>query len=108
MQELICINDSYTEDFLKVFNKYNIKFPKKNEIVTLLRIEKLPRINKIGFIVQPYENQFIKGINFGIESEKEVSFDYKRFTKLDSSEFTEKEIKELIKEFKNIDKLIEK
>ena len=108
MQELICINDSYTEDFLKVFNKYNIKFPKKNEIVTLLRIEKLPRINKIGFIVRPYENQFIKGINFGIESEKEVSFDYKRFTKLDSSEFTEEEIKELIKEFKNVDKLIEK
>lgn len=96
--ELICINDSYEPKQLEVFALNNIKFPKEGELVELLRVVKYPRKGTIGLIVSPYQNQFIKGINMGVEGEMELSFSYKRFAKLNSEIITEEEIREIKKE----------
>lgn len=92
--ELICISDTYSEDFLKVFAKYDIKFPKEGEIVTMVGYEKLPRVNKTGLYVEPYTKQYISGEIFGIKGEKEVSFDSKRFTTLLGEPLTMEMLKE--------------
>lgn len=102
--ELICINDKYPEEFLKVFLKHEIRYPKENEIVTLVGWEKLPRVNKTGFYVEPYTKQFIPGEIMGITGEKEVSFDSKRFTTLLGEEVTEEQLQEI----KNEEKLVVK
>ena len=94
--ELLCINSSYSEDFLKIFTRYNIRFPKENEIVTLDRWEKLSRIGKTELFVIPYTMQYINGSIYGIEGEKEVSFNSERFTTL----LGEKLSNELLNEFK--------
>ena len=89
--DLICINDSYTEDQLRVFNKHGIKTPKKDEIVQLVRIDKLLLRGKIGLIVSPYDNQWIIDKGF----EKEVSFDKSRFVTLNQEVISEEMIQEL-------------
>lgn len=94
--ELICINSTYSEDYLKIFAKYNIKFPAIDDIVQLVGYEKLPRIGKTGLFVSPYNNQFIPGNIFGVEGMKEVSFDSKRFVTLNGDEVTT----EMLKQFK--------
>lgn len=99
--EIICINSSYPEDYLKIFAKHNIKFPQENEIVELERWEKLPRINKVGFFVKPYTQQFIEGKIMGVKGSKELSFDSKRFTTLLGEELT----MEILEEFKKQEKL---
>lgn len=98
MSELICIDDSYTAEQLAVFALNNIRFPKESEIVELLRVVKYPRKGTIGLIVAPYQGQFIKGVNMGVEGAVELSFDYKRFAKLNGEQFTEEEILEIKKE----------
>lgn len=98
MSDLICIDDSYTAEQLAVFALNNIRFPKESEIVELLRVVKYPRKGTIGVIVAPYQNQFIKGVNMGIEGSMELSFSYKRFAKLNSETITEEEILEIKKE----------
>lgn len=98
MSDLICIDDSYTAEQLAVFALNDIKFPKESEIVELLRVVKYPRKGTIGLIVSPYNNQFIKGVNMGVEGEVELSFSYKRFAKLNSETITEEEILEIKKE----------
>ena len=94
--ELITINDSYTEQCLKVFAKWGITYPKEGDIVELVRVDKLLRVNKIGLIVKPHDGQYIKDIAHGLEIEKEVSFDKSRFTTLLGESITE----EMLKEFK--------
>ena len=89
--DLICINDSYTEDQLRVFNKHGIKTPRKDEIVQLVRIDKLLLRGKIGLIVSPYDNQWIIDKGF----EKEVSFNKSRFVTLNQEVITEEMIQEL-------------
>ena len=89
--DLICINDSYTEDQLRVFNKHGIKTPKLHEIVQLVRIDKLLLRGKIGLIVTPYNNQWIIDKGF----EKEVSFDKSRFVTLNQEVISEEMIQEL-------------
>ena len=89
--DLICINDSYTEDQLRVFNKHRIRTPKLHEIVQLVRIDKLLLRGKIGLIVSPYDNQWIIDKGF----EKEVSFNKSRFVTLNQEVITEEMIQEL-------------
>ena len=89
--DLICINDSYTEDQLRVFNKHRIRTPKLHEIVQLVRIDKLLLRGKIGLIVSPYDNQWIIDKGF----EKEVSFDKSRFVTLNQEVISEEMIQEL-------------
>lgn len=98
--ELITINSTYPEEYLKVFAKHNIKFPVLDEIVKLERWEKLPRINKVGFFVKPYTQQFIEGEIMGVKGSKELSFDSKRFTTLLGEELT----MEMLEEFKKQEK----
>lgn len=98
MSELICIDDSYTAEQLAVFALNNIKFPKEGELVELLKVVKYPRKGTIGLIIAPYQGQFIKGINMGVEGSVELSFNYKRFAKLNGEQFTEEEILEIKKE----------
>lgn len=98
MSDLICIDDSYTAEQLAVFALNDIKFPKERELVELLRVVKYPRKGTTGLIVSPYNNQFIKGVNMGVEGEVELSFSYKRFAKLNSETITEEEILEIKKE----------
>lgn len=95
--ELICINSSYGEDYLRVFNKYGISYPKEGEIVTLVRVDKYPRLKRIGLIVSPYNNQFISGEIMGVKGDVEVSFSKDRFTTLLGVSITD----EMIKEFKD-------
>lgn len=102
--ELICINSSYSEDFLKVFAKHNIKFPQIDEIVELVRVDKLIRVGKIGLIVSPYDGQFIKDMAHGIEVEKEVSFAKERFATLLGQPLTEEMLKEFQQEQKDLKK----
>lgn len=89
--DLIVINDSYTEDQLRVFNKHGIRTPKLHEIVQLVRIDKLLLRGKIGLIVAPYDNQWIIDKGF----EKEVSFDKSRFATLNQEVISEEMIQEL-------------
>lgn len=96
--ELITINDEYTAEQLAVFALNNIKFPKESELVELLKVVKYPRKGTIGLIVAPYQGQFITGTNMGVEGSVELSFDYKRFAKLNGEQFTEEEILEIKKE----------
>jgi len=98
MQQLICINDTYSPQHLEVFAKNNIQFPKKDEIVELVRVDRLPLKGKTGLIVAPYDGQFLKGKAYGIDIEKEVSFDKSRFTTLLGEPISE----EILNEIKNI------
>lgn len=93
IMDLICINDSYTEDQLRVFNKHRIRTPKLHEIVQLVRIDKLLLRGKIGLIVAPYDNQWIIDKGF----EKEVSFDKSRFVTLNQEVISEEMIKSIDK-----------
>jgi len=95
--DLIVVNDTYTEDQLKVFAKHGIQYPKKDEIVQLVKIDKLPLRGKTGLIVAPYNNQFIKDVAYGVEILKEVSFDKSRFVTLNQEVITESMIKEILK-----------
>ena len=55
MEELLVIDDKFTEQQLLIFAKHNIRLPKEGEIVSLVRIDKLKRIGKIGLIVNWYD-----------------------------------------------------
>jgi len=90
MLELLCIDDNYTDKQLEIFLKHEIKYPKQDEIVEFLRVDKIFSIKKTGFIVSPYHNQFIKDQGF----EREVSFSKDRFVHLDGSKITDEEVKE--------------
>lgn len=100
--EVLCINDSYTPDSLQVFAKHNIKYPKANEICEVTRVKKYPRAGKVGFFLKGYEGQFIFGKKYGLDVSSEVSFDSKRFAKLDGTPLSEEEIS-LIKKTKPVE-----
>jgi hypothetical protein len=106
--ELICINSDYDAKTLEVFSRNSITYPKIDEIVTLLRIEKYPRLGRIGLIVAPYQEQYIRGSVAGIEGDNEVSFNSKRFVTLLGSELTSEMLKNWQKEEKNSENLVEK
>lgn len=99
--ELICKNDKYSDEYLKIFLKYDIKYPKENDIVEMVGYEKLPRINKIGLFVKPFDKQYISGEIFGVKGDKEVSFNAERFTTLLGEPITE----EMLKLTKNEEKV---
>ena len=102
--ECITINDSYPQEFLLVFAKHGIKYPKVDEIVTVIGVEKYPRINKTGFILAGYEFQTIPGEIMGVKGEKQMTYDSKRFVHLDQTPIEEEEIKEMIKEQQKVEK----
>lgn len=99
--ELITINDSYSSEHLAVFAKWGIKYPKVDEIVELLRIDKYRTRGKTGLIVKPYEGQFIKGEAYGQEIMVEVSFDKSRFTTLLGLKLTDSMLREFKENQKN-------
>lgn len=94
MQELLVVDDKFTEQQLAVFAKHNIKLPKEGEIVTLVRIEKLKMAGVTSLIVSPYDGQFIVDKGF----EKEVGFKKERFTTLLGKKLTDEMLDE---EFQN-------
>lgn len=94
--ELICINDTYSSEVLNYFKKYNIKYPKKDEMVEFLRLVKSSVNNKVGIVVKPYENQMVKIMHpFGVEGLIEQSFDINRFAKLNGDLMSEEEVKQI-------------
>lgn len=97
-KELVCINDKYTVDYLAVFAKNSISYPKEGEIVSLIELVKYPRLKRTGVIVAPYDNQWISGKIFGTEGTVQVSFDINRFTDLLGNKITEKQLVEEIRE----------
>ena len=106
MIELICNNDSYNIEWLEIFAKYGIEYPKKGEKLELLRVVKYPRLGRKGLIVSNYNNQIIPGSFMGESTSSEVSFNYTRFNLLDGTQLTEELVKELQKQLKEQDKLI--
>ena len=75
--ELITVDDKYDEKTLSVFLKHEIRYPKQDQIVEMLRIEKYTN-GKIGLIVAPFQEQYITDNGFS----KEVSYSKERFTTL--------------------------
>lgn len=104
MQELLVIDAQFTEQQLLIFAKHKINLIKEGEIVTLVKIDKLKRMGKVGLIVSPYDNQWIIDQGF----EKEVSFDKKRFTTLLGDQITDEMIEEEIKSAKTQEKVLVK
>lgn len=100
--ELITVNDSYTPEHLAVFAKWGITYPKQDEIVELVRVEKYRTRGKTGLIVKPHEGQFIPDKAYGQEVKVEVSFDKSRFTTLLGLEITEA----MLREFKENESIL--
>lgn len=92
MSELLCVDATYQPDQLAVFAKYNIQYPKENEIVEFVKIVKYTG-GKVGLVVKPYDGQYIKGFHHGTSVEVEVSFSLHRFRNLDMTELSEKSFK---------------
>ncbi len=91
--ELITIDDKYTTETLFVFNKNGITYPKEGDIVELLSVEKYPRLGKIGLVIHPHQNQYIRGSVAGISGDNQVSFSHKRFSTLLGGQLDEEELR---------------
>ena len=107
--ELLVIDDKYPEAYLAIFAKNGIRYPKEGQIVELLRVVNYPKLKRKGFVVAPFQGQFLSGVNeFGIEGSNEVDFNSKRFAHLDKNEITEEEINQFKKVSKEEKVLIPK
>ena len=103
--ELLVINDIYTAEHLAAFAAEGIKYPKLNEIVELLRVVKYPRLKRTGFVVAPYQNQFMKAFASGMEGSSELTFGSHRFVHLNGTPLSKEEIDE-IRIKKELDKIM--
>ncbi len=103
--KLLVINDTYTVEHLAAFAVEGIKYPKLNEVVELLRVIKYPRLKRTGFVVAPYQNQFMKAFTSGMEGSSELTFGSHRFVHLNGTPLSKEEIDE-IRIKKELDKIM--
>lgn len=99
--EVICINDTYPPKVLEIYQKYNIRYPKVNELCEVLQVVTYPRLGKKGFILKNYENQYITGMAYGVETSTQASFNVNRFTTLLGRTITEEILEEIVKHEQN-------
>lgn len=104
MDELLVVDAQFTEDQLLIFAKHKIQLPKKGEIVSLVKIEKLKNAGKISLIVSPYDNQWIVDKGF----EKEVGFKKERFVTLLGDQITDEMLENELKSAKTKQKEVVK
>lgn len=102
--EAICINGSFPTDYLQFYSQFNVKTPNKDSIYNFRSVSKNSQ-GKYEVLLEEIINPEvpIKHPILGV-SKKEPAWDINRFRTLSGDNITE----EMIKEFKNIDKLIEK
>lgn len=102
--EAICINGSFPADYLQFYAQHGVKTPNKDSIYNFRSVSKNSQ-GKYEVLLEEIINPEIpiKHPILGI-SKKEPAWDLNRFRTLSGDEITQ----EMVKEFKNINKLIEK
>jgi hypothetical protein len=94
--EVICINGTFSADFLLYYSKYGVKTPKEGKLYAIRDIIKHTNGQtgiRLEQIVNPKipDNHAILG-----KIETEPTFNIKRFAKLNGDEITKEEITEII------------
>jgi len=102
--ESICINDSFPADYLQFYAQHGVKTPNKDSIYNFRSVSRNSQ-GKYEVLLEEIINPEvpIKHPVLGV-SNKEPAWDLNRFRTLSGNEITQ----EMVKEFKNIDKLINK
>lgn len=100
--EAICINGSFPADYLQFYAQHGVKTPNKDGIYNFRSVSRNSQ-GKYEVLLEEIINPevLIKHPVLGV-SKKEPAWDLNRFRTLSGDEITQ----EMIKEFKNIDKLV--
>lgn len=102
--EVLCVNSSFPADYLQFYAQYGVKTPNKDSIYHFRSVSKNSQ-GKYEVLLEEIINPEVPIKHHILNiSYKEPAWDLNRFRTLSGDEITS----EMIKEFKNIDKLIEK